>query len=84
MSVEFGRRSTLTRSTRLVTPEGVRRRLERLGPIFVKAGQYLALRPDLIDAEYCAEFLRLADRVRPFPFAQVREIIAEDLGGAPE
>lgn len=60
-----------------------RRLLERRGPIFVKMGQFLALRPDLIPREYCEELMRLFEEVRPFSWHEARQIIKEDLGGEP-
>ncbi len=64
-------------------PVGFRRRLERLGPTFIKIGQFLALRPDLIPQEYCDELMLLMDRVPPFSWEYAREILREDLGGEP-
>src|SRR5215471_278936 len=53
-------------------PLGVRLRLalEELGPIFVKFGQMLSVRPDLIDPEVAAELAKLQDQVPPFPGEQ--------------
>jgi ubiquinone biosynthesis protein len=65
-------------------PVRFRQRLEQLGPTFVKLGQYLALRPDLIPQEYCDELMLLFDRVAPFSWEQARAILTEDLGAAPE
>ncbi|HEX8122684.1 MAG TPA: AarF/UbiB family protein [Solirubrobacteraceae bacterium] len=65
-------------------PEGLRRLLEQLGPTFVKAGQFLALRPDLVPREHRDELMRLLDRVPPFPWREAEAIIAADLGGDPE
>jgi ubiquinone biosynthesis protein len=52
-------------------PLGVRLRLalEELGPIFVKFGQMLSVRPDLLDPEVAAELAKLQDQVPPFPGA---------------
>ncbi len=61
-------------------PRRVREMLEGLGPTFVKVGQFLALRPDLIPAAYCEEFLLLTDQLQPLPFSALRPILAEDLG----
>ncbi len=65
---------------RVASPRRVRELLERIGPTFIKVGQFLALRPDLIAQEYCDEFLKLTDQVPGFPFAVARRIIEEDLG----
>lgn len=64
-------------------PVGFRRRLERLGPTFIKIGQFLALRPDLIPQEYCDELMHLMDRVPPFPWPEASAILQEELGGRP-
>ena len=54
--------------------------LESLGPTFVKVGQFLSTRGDLLPAEYVASLARLQDRVEPFPFADIERIVAEELG----
>jgi ubiquinone biosynthesis protein len=61
-------------------PEGFRRLLERLGPTFIKVGQFLALRPDLIPREYADELLRLLDDVKPFAWTEAVAMIEQDLG----
>jgi len=60
-------------------PEHVRLVLEDLGATFVKLGQLLSLRPDLIPLDYCNEFRLLQDQVKPFPSKIAKEIIEEDL-----
>lgn len=60
--------------------ERVRRLLEELGPTFVKLGQILSTRPDLVPAEYLQELPKLQDRVPPFSFAEVESILREELG----
>lgn len=54
--------------------------IESLGPIFIKFGQLLATRHDLLDAELIEELEKLLDRVPPFPVSQAREIIERELG----
>ncbi len=66
------------------TPEAFRARLERLGPIFMKLGQFLALRPDLIPAEYGAALLGLLDDTHPMPWDEARALLAEGLGQDPD
>jgi len=62
------------------TPTQFRDFLLRRGPIAVKVGQHLAVRPDLLPEEYCDALMDLTDRVPPFPWAEARRIIIEDLG----
>jgi ubiquinone biosynthesis protein len=54
--------------------------LEKLGPTYVKLGQLLSTRPDLIPAAYTDALARLQDHVEPFPFAEVEKIFAEEIG----
>ncbi len=61
---------------------GVRLRelLDELGPTFVKFGQLLSTRPDVVPPDIIAELRGLQDDVRPVPFAAVREVIQSELG----
>ncbi len=61
------------------SPPKLRRILEELGATFVKLGQLLSLRPDLIPREYCDEFRKLQDHVAPFPFSDVRQVVEAEL-----
>jgi ubiquinone biosynthesis protein len=74
------RLATVGRS--LDAPRGVRLRmgLERLGPIFVKFGQVLSTRRDLIPLDVADELAKLQDRVPPFPAAQSRRIVEKAFG----
>ena len=54
--------------------------MEELGPTFIKLGQLLSTRPDLLTPEYIAEFSRLQDAIPPFPFETVRHQISRELG----
>ena len=58
----------------------LRKTLERLGPTFIKLGQVLSVRPDLIPKEYCKELEKLQDKVPPFSFDEVKETIHEEFG----
>ena len=66
----------------LDAPRGERLRLglERLGPIFVKFGQVLSTRRDLLPEDLADELAKLQDRVPPFPAAQARALIEKALG----
>ncbi|WP_298834652.1 ubiquinone biosynthesis regulatory protein kinase UbiB [uncultured Piscinibacter sp.] len=72
----------LTIGRRLDAPRGVRLRLglERLGPIFVKFGQVLSTRRDLLPPDYAEELAKLQDRVPPFPAAQSRALVEKAFG----
>ncbi len=63
-------------------PRAVRMRksLEELGPIFVKFGQILSTRRDLLPDDIAVEFARLQDNVPPFPSEQARAIIEKSYG----
>lgn len=54
--------------------------LERLGPAFIKLGQLLSTRADLLPPAYLEALARLQDAVQPFSFADVERIVQEDLG----
>lgn len=58
----------------------LRERLLRLGPTFIKTGQMLATRADLLPVAFLKELSALHDQVPPFPDAQAFAIIEEDLG----
>ena len=62
-------------------PRGQRLReaLEELGPVFVKFGQVVSTRPDLIPADIAVELTRLQDDVLPFPGDEAREVIERAL-----
>ena len=57
-----------------------REALEELGTTFVKLGQLLSSRPDLLPDVYIDELGKLVDDVPPLPFAPLRQAIAEDIG----
>ena len=61
-------------------PESLASDLEKLGPTFVKLGQVLSTRPDLLPPAYLEALTRLQDNVEPFPFADVQRIVEEELG----
>ena len=54
--------------------------LDELGPTFVKFGQLLSTRPDVVPPDIIAELRGLQDDVRPVPFRAVRAVIEEELG----
>jgi len=72
------------RLEKLSRAERVRLAFEELGPTFVKLGQILSTRPDLVPVDFINELSKLQDMVPPFPFDEASEIIKVDLGAAPE
>jgi ubiquinone biosynthesis protein len=69
-----------TRWRRMSGPVRLRRALETLGGGWIKLGQLLALRFDLLPAAYCIELFNLLNRVATFPDAEVERIIRSELG----
>ena len=81
------RRFLLFGGSRDVSPEQRRKRaasllesLLTLGPTFIKLGQLLSTRPDILPPEYIDEFTKLQDSVPPAPWDEARIVLEEDLG----
>ena len=68
----------------LTAPQKVRILLQDLGPTYVKIGQMASSRPELLPAGYPEELAKLQSTVRPFPYAQVVEVITRELKMPPE
>src|SRR6266487_1508702 len=71
---------------RPATKEGARefrQALEELGTTFIKLGQLLSSRPDLLPDVYIEELGKLVDQVPPVPFDEIRRVIAEELPDDP-
>lgn len=66
--------------TKAPLPVRARLVLEELGPTFIKLGQILSIRPDLIPPDYIKELQKLQDEVPPFEYAQVGQLIKKELG----
>ena len=62
----------------------IRRTLEDLGPIYIKFGQILSTRRDLLPDDIARELVKLQDKVPPFPAEQSRAIVEKALGGKVE
>ncbi len=68
------------KETGISEPEKLRRMLEELGGSFIKFGQLLSVRPDLIPKEYCDELSKLQDDVTPFSSDEAKAIVEKALG----
>src|SRR6185295_9853427 len=62
------------------TPDQLADDLEAMGPTYVKLGQVLSGRPDLLPEPYLKALARLQDKVKPFSYAEVEQIVATELG----
>jgi ubiquinone biosynthesis protein len=69
------------RVERFSRAERVRMALEELGPTYIKLGQILSTRPDLVPADFVKELAKLQDKVPPYPFAEFIRILEDHLGG---
>lgn len=70
----------LEQESRYSIGERLRRSCEDLGPTFIKIGQILSTRPDVLSPEIASELQKLQDAVNPFPFAQVKQMIETSFG----
>ena len=64
----------------LSKPEQLAADLEAMGPTFIKVGQFLSTRGDLLPADYLEALARLQDGTQPVPFADIERIVTEELG----
>ncbi len=60
----------------------LREALEELGPTFVKFGQIISLRPDLVPPDVALELRKLQDAAPPVPFSEIRKAVETELGQA--
>jgi ubiquinone biosynthesis protein len=79
-----GRRVEIESMSASARGQHLREVLEELGPTFVKFGQLLSTRPDIVPPDIIAELRALQDDVRPFPFEQAERVIEEELGNSLE
>ncbi|MGA2686185.1 MAG: AarF/UbiB family protein [Verrucomicrobiota bacterium] len=61
-------------------PEELANDLEKMGPTFIKFGQLLSTRADLLPESYLKALARLQDKVKPFAYAEVEQIVASEIG----
>ena len=72
------------RVEKLTRPQRLRMAFEELGPTYIKLGQVLSTRPDLVPADFLNELAKLQDAVPPFPFDEVKEAVEAEFGTPPE
>ena len=75
----FHKRIRTYKKERKSIPERLRKSMEELGGAYVKLGQLLSLRPDLVPQEYCDEFSKLLDKMPPFKYEQAKILVEEEL-----
>ena len=63
--------------------ERIRLAAEELGPTFVKLGQFLSMRPDVVPHDIILELRKLQDQIPPLPFEVMRPVLVEGLGREP-
>ena len=66
--------------SKIKNPVNLRQTIEALGPSFIKIGQILSMRPDLLSDEYINEFQKLQDNVPPVPFETIHEMLGRAYG----
>ncbi|MEG0283089.1 MAG: AarF/UbiB family protein [Clostridia bacterium] len=64
-----------------VSPEKFRLILEELGPTFIKIGQIMSMRPDILPSEYCTELTKLRKDVKPIEYDVIKQIIEKEIHG---
>lgn len=67
-----------------VSPVKLRNILEDLGPTYVKLGQIMSMRSDILPQNYCDELTKLRMEVRPMPFSVVLKTLEEEYGQPPD
>lgn len=61
-----------------ITPKKLRQIMEELGPTFIKLGQLLSMRLDVLPIDYCNELQNLRTEVTPMPYEEVKRVIEEE------
>src|ERR687897_2569514 len=73
-------RPALVEGTPSERGQHLREMLDELGPTFVKFGQLLSMRPDVLPPDIISELRGLQDDVRPFRYEEVERVVTEELG----
>jgi predicted unusual protein kinase regulating ubiquinone biosynthesis (AarF/ABC1/UbiB family) len=80
----FGRSRPVDTATKRERAEYLRETLVEQGPTFVKVGQILSTRPDVVGPAYIEELSQLQDRVPPAPWERIRPVVEAELGPVDE
>ncbi|MFC2075100.1 ABC1 kinase family protein [Bdellovibrionota bacterium] len=78
------KRESRRAETAMTMAERVRRCFEDLGPTFMKLGQLLSIRPDLVPEDFIKEFKKLQDKAAEVPTKEIKAVIQEELGAPVE
>ncbi|MEM4724851.1 MAG: AarF/ABC1/UbiB kinase family protein, partial [Candidatus Hadarchaeum sp.] len=76
--------TTGDRANKYSIPERVRHTLEELGPTFIKLGQILSTRPDLLPPDYIEELSKLLDAATPVPVSEILTELERELNAPPQ
>jgi ubiquinone biosynthesis protein len=82
--VQHSRLPVIRRAAVYGRPKSLRDALEELGPTFIKLGQILSTRPDLLPEEYITALSTLQDSLSPISYDVVREVVKTELGAYPD
>jgi predicted unusual protein kinase regulating ubiquinone biosynthesis (AarF/ABC1/UbiB family) len=84
LSIWWDRRTGRVAKNQPLRAEQLRQMLTELGPAFIKVGQALSTRPDLVPPQYLEELTKLQDQLPPFPNEVAYQFIEEELGAPPQ
>ena len=74
------KKSRDTAEAEFPSPRMIRLCMERLGPSFIKLGQLLSTRDDILPSEFVNEFRKLQDQVHPLPLTVISSVVERELG----
>lgn len=63
-----------------LNPQKLRQILEDMGPTYVKLGQIMSMRSDILPKAYCDELVKLRAQAKPMPFSDVKQVIEKEYG----